>query len=192
MNNQTNFKNGEAVLFDITSGADATLNVVENLSPQSVKVNSPYNVLLNGVGELTGTMQLMKKGVGKLTLNNNNSYSGSTTVWESELYKNGDLSESNVSVYGFSKLGGSGVFGKNVMLNTNTILAPGSQAGTVGTLRISGNLIESGSRTYELDFMVNTAVVSAHDSVIIQGNWTISSTSIIAISTSGGSLPKGK
>lgn len=192
VNNQTNFKNGEAVLFDITSGADATLNVVENLSPQSVKVNSPYNVLLNGVGELTGTMQLIKKGVGKLTLNNNNSYSGSTTVWESELYNNGNLSESNVSVYGFSKLGGSGVFGKNVMLNTNTILAPGSQAGTVGTLRISGNLIESGSRTYELDFMVNTAVVSAHDSVIIQGNWTISSTSIIAISTSGGSLPKGK
>ena len=185
------FKNGDGVLFDITAAANASVNVSGNLTPKRVKVNSPFNVVLSGTGTLNGTMDLKKIGAGSLTLNNNNSYTGSTDVWDGDFYNNGILSNSEVSVYAFVKLGGSGTFGKNVTLGNLSSIDPGNSIGESSKLTFLSSLIEKGTVSYKFDLLMNSGVVTSNDTLVISGDWTMSGKNTFNINAINGTLPVG-
>jgi len=187
----SNFKNGDGVLFDITAGADASINVSGNLTPKRVKVNSPYNVIISGMGTLNGTMDLKKIGAGRLTLNNNNSYAGSTDVWDGDFYNNGMLSNSEVTVYAFVKLAGNGTFGKAVTLGNLSSLDPGNTVGESSKITFLDALKEIGNVSYNFDINMNSGKVIANDTLKISGDWTLSGQSTFNINLVGGSLPVG-
>jgi autotransporter-associated beta strand protein len=185
------FKNGDKVLFDLTAGANVAVTVTGDLTPKRVKVNSPYNVVISGTGTLNGDMDLKKIGAGILTLNNNNNFTGVTAIWDGEFYNNGVLANSDVKSYSFVKLGGSGTFGGNVTLGNNSYFAPGAVAGTPTKITFLKNLTEVGVVAYTLDMTVSTGTVTANDTIVIGGNWTLSGKSTIALNITGGTLPVG-
>jgi len=185
------FKNGDGVLFDITASANALVNVSGNLTPKRVKVNSPFNVVLSGTGTLNGGMDLKKIGAGSLTLNNNNSYTGSTDVWDGDFYNNGILSNSEVTVYAFVKLSGSGTFGNNVTLGNLSSINPGNATGETSKLTFSKGLNELGTISYTFDIAMSSGKVVSSDTIIIGGDWTMSGKSTINLNTINGALPAG-
>ncbi len=185
------FKNGDGVLFDITAAANASVNVSGNLTPKRVKVNSPFNVVLSGTGTLNGSMDLKKIGAGSLTLNNNNTYTGSTDVWDGDFYNNGILSNSEVTVFAFVKLGGSGTFGKNVTLGDLSAIDPGNSIGESSKLTFLSSLIENGTVSYKFDLLMNSGVVTSNDTLVISGDWTMSGKNTFNINTVNGTLPIG-
>ncbi|MDD4992395.1 MAG: autotransporter-associated beta strand repeat-containing protein [Paludibacter sp.] len=185
------FKNGDKVLFDISAGANAAVTVTGDLTPKRLKVNSPYNVVLSGTGTLNGDMDLKKIGAGSLTLNNNNNFTGSTTVWDGDFFNNGILANSDVKTYSFVKLAGSGTFGGNVTMGNNSYFAPGAVAGTPARITFQKTLKEAGVVAYTLDMIVSGGVVTANDTIVIGGDWTLSGKSTIALNVIGGILPVG-
>ncbi|MDD4970040.1 MAG: autotransporter-associated beta strand repeat-containing protein [Paludibacter sp.] len=186
------FKNGEKVLFDLSAGANAAVTVVGDLSPKRVKVNSPYNVVLSGSGTLNGDMDLKKIGAGSLTLNNVNNFTGTTSVWDGDFTNNGVLANSDVYTYSFVKLTGKGTFGGNVIMGNNSYFAPGAVAGTPVKTTFLKGLKEVGVVAYTIDMVVSGGVVTANDTIVIGGDWTLSGKSTIALNITGGTLPAGK
>ncbi len=185
------FKNGDGVVFDISAGSNAVVNIAGNLSPKSVKVNSTYSVEISGEGSLEGAMELKKLGSGYLKLNNNNTYTGGTSVWNSEFYNNGNLSNSEVSIYSFSKLGGKGTFGNNVTLYNLSALNPGNTAGEVAKITFQKSLKEVGNVAYTFDVILSNGVVTAHDTLNITGDWTLSGKSAFVLNVINGPLVAG-
>ena len=72
------FLQGNAVLFNDTA-ATQTVNLVSGVSPSSLTVNSSLAYLLQGAGSLSGG-NLLKDGVGTLTVNSANTTPGAITV----------------------------------------------------------------------------------------------------------------
>jgi len=190
--NQTSvFKNGDRVVFDLTTGANAVIAVVGELSPKSMKVNSPYNVEITGTGTLNGTMSLKKIGSGILKLSNNNNFTGGTTIWDGEFHNNGVLKNSEVIIMPFVKIAGKGVFGNDVTLSNRTTVSPGSNANETAKLTFGKNLTESGVVTFNFDIVLANNVVASHDTLYIEGDWNTSNKSVINLNVSNGSLPAG-
>jgi len=185
------FKNGDGVLFDLTAGANATVVVSANLTPKSVKVNSPYHVEISGTGTLTGNMDLKKIGAGSLKLNNNNNFTGTTTVWDGDFYNNGILSNSEVSLKAFVKLGGKGTFGNNVILGNLSAIDPGNSTGETAKLTFLKDLNEEGTVSYNFDIAMNAGNVISCDTLMIGGNWTMAGKSTFNLNTVNGTLPAG-
>lgn len=185
------FKNGDKVLFDITSGANATINIIGNLQPERMKVNSPYNVTLSGSGTLNGTMDLKKIGAGSLTLNNTNNFTGTTMIWDGDFYNNGYLANSSVSIFSFVKLGGNGIFGNDVSLGINSSIDPGTAAGTVSKLSFLKNLTDIGAVSYNFDVLIHPNQIVTNDTLAIGGNWTINNQSSFNFNINGGTVPFG-
>jgi autotransporter-associated beta strand protein len=190
LGNVSAFKSGDKVIFDITAGANAAININGNLSPKRMKVNSPYNVVLSGTGTLNGEMDLKKIGAGSLTLNNTNNFTGTTMIWDGDFYNNGTLTNSAVSIFSFVKLGGKGIFGNDVNLGNNTTIDPGEDVGLTSKLTFLKNLTDKGAVVYNFDVKVASAVVS-NDTLMIGGNWTLSSKSTLNFNITGGTLPIG-
>ncbi|MEI7504280.1 MAG: autotransporter-associated beta strand repeat-containing protein, partial [Paludibacter sp.] len=185
------FKNGNKVLFDLTAAAAAAITVTGDLTPKRVKVNSPYNVVLSGTGSLNGDMDLKKIGAGSLTLNNNNNFTGATSVWDGDFNNNGILANSPVNTYSFVKLAGNGTFGGNVTMGNNSYFAPGLVAGTPAKITFLKGLKEVGVVAYTIDMTVAGGILTANDTVVIGGDWTLSGKSTIALNVVGGTLPVG-
>ncbi len=190
-NQPTTFKNGDGVIFDLTTGANAVISINGNLSPISIKVNSPYNVEFAGTGTLNGTMELKKIGAGVLKLSNNNNFTGGTTIWDGEFYNNGNLNNSEVNIKSFVKLGGSGVFGNNVTVGNLSSVSPGNAINETSKLTFNKNLTETGVVSYNFDVIISNNVVTSHDTIIIEGNWNTISKGIINLNVQNGSLPAG-
>lgn len=192
LNQVAPFKNGDGVLFDITAGANAVVALNGDLSPKSLKVNSPYSVTLGGVGTLNGEMSLRKLGGGNLILNNNNNYTGSTTIWNGDFYNNGVLSNSEVFIKSFVKLAGDGSFGNNVSLAGNTVLSPGEMTGEAASMTFSKSLKEQGMVNYMFDMVMNGAgTMVANDTLVVGGDWVVSGKSTINLNVVNGTLKSG-
>lgn len=190
--NQTaTFQNGDGVVFDISAGANATVAVTGQLTPLSVKVNSPYNVEITGTGSLNGTMELNKTGAGALRLSNSNNFTGKTLVSNSEFINNGTLANSEVIIHGFSKLGGKGIFGNNVTVGVHTQVNPGNSAGQAACLTFGKSFTEKGKVNFTFDFIVSNGIVTGHDTIVINETWTMSGKSTFTINLLNGTLPVG-
>ena len=71
-------------------------------------------------------------------------------------------------------------------------LSPGTAAGVCSKLTFGASLVEKGSVTYLIDLKVSNGVVIAHDTISIDGDWSLSNRSFINLNVSGGTLPAGE
>ena len=70
------------VTFDDTGSTTPAVNIVANVKPSAITVNSANNYTLSSTtgGGIGGSASLTKNGAGTLTLNTSNSYSGATFI----------------------------------------------------------------------------------------------------------------
>jgi fibronectin-binding autotransporter adhesin len=95
---------------------------------------------------INGTGSLTKTGAGRLDFTSASTLSGPTTVAAGVLAVNGSLASSAVDVLGGASLAGGGMVGSTV-IRTGATIAPGN---SIGTLSITGNLIQAGGSTYQV------------------------------------------
>jgi autotransporter-associated beta strand protein len=185
------FNNGDDVLFDIAGSGSDSVIISGLLTPSKITVFSPYNYSFNGTGSLSGESGLLKAGAGKLTINNQNDFSGYTPVWAGSLFVNGSLMNSHVNVKRFASAGGSGLFGNGVTIENNGSLAIGDK-NIPDTLRISGALELQGNTTLFVDLSDDTTgILNANDILFIQGDLIISGKNFLNITPLDETLKQG-
>ena len=173
------FNSGNRVFFDDYGDNSAPVNLTTALSPGSVTVWANRSFTLSGAGALTGAMALGKGGLGKLTINTTNTFTGATTVSNGTLVVNGSLVSSAVTVKSGATIGGTGSLGAGLTIQSGGMIAPGASP---GTLTITNGLTESGSATNLLELSDDpTGTVKTNDQISIVGNLTLTGTNILAI-----------
>jgi autotransporter-associated beta strand protein len=138
-------------------------NIVNNAS---VVFNQTGTGTYAGVMSGTGSMTL--QGGGILTITNNSTYSGTTTVSASKLVVNGSIANSTVILTSGGILGGSGTVGHVTVVDGQ--IAPGN---SIGTLNIAGTLSKTRGH-YHLE--VNGA--GQGDRINVGGTATVNGTRV--------------
>lgn len=187
----TEFNDGDEVLFSLSGNNSNAVNVSVNVAPGKVSVVSPKDYVFSGSGSLTGDMKLLKSGIGNLSIQNTNSFSGMTWITEGGLINNGVLENSPVKVSGKAVISGAGEFGNGL----SVIESAGFYAGHInaaGTVTINGSLNITDESTIYLDMSDDpSGIASANDSVIVDGDLTISDNATIVINKLDGTLSEG-
>ena len=75
----TTFVSGDIVTFD-DNATTKSVSVSTEVYPSTVLVSNTGNYVFSGTGAISGTASLIKEGTGTLTINNENSYTGGTTL----------------------------------------------------------------------------------------------------------------
>ena len=141
---ETDFLVGDTVRFDDTASGTAVEITQANVTPAAaIFDNISQDYTLSGSYGVAGTGSLTKRGSGKLTISNSNSYTGATTV------EAGILSVATVSDSGVAGTLGSG---STVVINGGTL----EFTGTTG----------SSNRTVSLGSSNGTVSVSAANGVL--------------------------
>ena len=174
----TTYTNGAAVTFDDTGAASPTIQLPVALTPGAVTVNSGQNYTLGGSGSLGGAASLAKFGGGTLTLNSNNTFTGTTAIYDGKV-----VAPSVAVVAGASSLGNAAsavslgnAFGKGVLSYTGnsatftrgfTVAAGGGQIDTAtpgqtlvlatGNITATGPLTIGGDGNTQLNSVVSGA-----------------------------------
>ncbi len=102
------FTNTDFVTFDNSGSNSAPVNLVGDLTPATISINSTNNYLLGGAGKLTGLVIITKTNTGKLTITTDNDNVGATL-----------LRQGSVQI---GTSGTSGLLSGNISMNTNTTL----------------------------------------------------------------------
>jgi autotransporter-associated beta strand protein len=134
------FQNGLSTAID--DGTDVTsINLVESVTPASLKFDATKNYSVGGIAALGGAMTLDKKGSGSLTLTSANSFTGGTTI------RSGLLSITHAGALGTGSVNLSGgVWETGVLTPGNAIevaadstIRGGSGNGSHGIKAVSGS-----------------------------------------------------
>ena len=174
---QTDF--GDVVSFGSVEGAGRIYLGGRTMQVGSLNTDTTISGLVSdmGLGGQTGG-SLDKVGTGKLTLTNDDTYTGPTTVSAGTLSINGSVT-SNVEVKSGATLKGIGTVYGAVTVDAGGILSPGNSPGTITMRTLSLN------DTSILDFELGT--VSDRVAVTTSGGLTLDG--ILNISDSGGFDP---
>ncbi len=118
------------------------LGAARSLSVGSLNLSTDFSGVISGLGSFT------KTGTGTLTLSGTNTYTGLTTIDGGTLMVNGSIvASSAVTVNNGATLAGTG-FLPGVTINAGGILSPGN---SIGTLRVTGNVIFQPSSIYAIE-----------------------------------------
>ncbi|HEY8965051.1 MAG TPA: autotransporter-associated beta strand repeat-containing protein, partial [Candidatus Methylacidiphilales bacterium] len=128
-----------------------------------------------------GKFSLNKTGAGKWVATGASTYTGATAVTGGTLLVNGSLGATAVSVTG-ATFGGSGTVGGAVTVGSGGVLAPGSDAATIGTFSIASATLTDGAA---LAFDINTAAGTS-DLLALSGNLSLSGTVGLTLNDLGG------
>jgi autotransporter-associated beta strand protein len=128
----------------------------------------------------TNAISLVKNGVATEILSGANSFRGTTTVNNGTLIVNGGLGTNAVTVAG-GKLGGNGVIGGPVTIQSGGTLSPGN---ATGLLTIINTLTLNGTTLIELNKAVPT-------NDVIQGISTVNYGGTLTVTNLGGTLALG-
>jgi autotransporter-associated beta strand protein len=188
------FNQGDSVLFDLSGSNNLPVSLAGTLTPGAVTVHSPIDYVFSGTGSLTGTMGLVKAGIGALTINTTNSYTGATTVSDGSLWVNGSLNQSPVTVrgslWGLGRIGGTGRLGQGLAMQTGASLIPGNGTNAAGTFTITNGLTEPGGVVNYFDLSDDpTGVTRTNDLIKINGNLSLSGINRIQVNLLNSSLP---
>jgi len=184
------FMNGDPVLFDILGGETDSVNITGDLEPASISVIAPTDYTIMGNGSIVGSAGLLKAGKGTLTIQNENSFSGYSSVWAGSLIVDGSIS-APVNVKRFASAGGSGYFGKGISCESLSNLIPGG-AGTADTLNITGTLKTMDRVTWNFDLSGDSSGQSAQNDLInINGDLILLGAQTFSINPLDDSLQTG-
>ncbi|MBE1526356.1 fibronectin-binding autotransporter adhesin [Sphingopyxis sp. OAS728] len=137
-------------------------------------------------GLISGSGGVDQNGSGTTILTGSNSYSGTTSVSAGTLLVNGDQSAATgaTNVGAGATLGGTGIIGGNMFVNSGATLAPG--AGAPGTLTINGNLALAAGATLGFEFgRANDVGGPLNDVVNVGGDLVLDGTLDVAVPTGG-------
>lgn len=134
----TTFTNGDNVLFDDTGSPNFTLNINAAMQPGSVSAIATNNYTFNGPGALTGPMQLIKSGPGKLTVNNTNNIAGAILLSQGSITLGNSTATLGNSALQLS--GGTFTLVNGGALNNPVIVTAPSTIGNSGNSSINGTI----------------------------------------------------
>ena len=170
------FENGVTVQFDDTLSGTTNVVLAAAVRPAAVVVtNAAFNYIFSGSNGIAGSATLTKLGVGTLTLNNSNAYTGSTIINGGSLFVNGSLAAgSAVSVASGTTLGGNGVINGTVTINSGGTIAPG--IGGIGILTLGATPSLNGRTLMEIN---RGAATNADKIIRCSGSFTFAGTLIV-------------
>lgn len=157
----------------------------------TLAVNRADLVTLNG--RISGSGAFIQAGSGSTVLTGANHYTGATRVEAGSLLVNGDQSAATgaTTVAAGASLGGAGILGGNVAIDSGATLAPGSSAGAASTLTIKGNLSLASGATLAMQFgEANVEGGAYNDLVNVAGDLSLDGTLDVAVAP-GGSFGSG-
>ena len=168
----------ESLTFDMTQANGLTLTggtiTLAGGTTQAFNVGSGYSAMISSL--IAGTGALTKTGAGELTLSNNNTNAGTTTVSAGTLVVDGSTSSATTVASG-ATLAGSGTLGSDVTVQSGGTLSPGGAG--VGTLTVNGNLTLNPGSTLALDINGATAG-TGYDQIVVNGNVDVSGATLTA------------
>ncbi|WP_066220291.1 rhamnogalacturonan lyase family protein [Formosa haliotis] len=135
--NVSEYHQEDVVLFDESGETKQPIQLVGDITPTSVTFNSASNYILTGEGHLTGTMELVKLGNSNVFLNNSNTFTGTSTVWQGGLFINGNLENSSIIIKDYATFGGEGIVGKTLNLGKGVHMYAGEDK-KAGILTVNG------------------------------------------------------
>jgi autotransporter-associated beta strand protein len=131
-------QNGQFLILAETKNTAVTAS--GNLTPSGVMVNSPADQSITG-GNFSGTMRLLKLGLGTLTLNAASlTYTGNTEVWGGTLANSTDLANSRLILKRFAEADLSGAYGRGIKMEYGAVLRPAGKL-TSTSLDMNGGAI---------------------------------------------------
>lgn len=178
---QTAFNNGDAVLFDDTTGVPTSVAVSNNVYPSVVNVDASANTYtLNGPNSLGGYGSLVKNGSSTLTIDTPSGFAGTVAVNAGSVYAGNNCLRaiSSVSISnnatldigggGFNNLtpitlSGSGVNGQGALVNSYS-----DYPSELVNLIMTGDTVVGGSARW--DMASGSQVNGAHYLTINLGN----------------------
>lgn len=128
------YSNGTSVALGDTGSTSPAVKLATALTPSTMSVNSSQDYTISGTGSLGGTMTLNKYGSGTLTLGDNHTFTGATTI------QGGTVKAGTLAVTG----------GASSLGNATSAVTLGSTLGK-GTLVYTGN-----SATFTRGFTIGT------------------------------------
>ena len=185
---------GESVLFDIGGSNQTPVTLSTVVEPAHVTVYSPTDYIFTGAGSISGMGGLLKAGQGRLTVANQNSFTGPTVVSGGALIVNGAFSGSAVTVErrgtpeGFATIGGAGIFGNGLTVQAGCTLIVGPGTNGAGVLTVSNQLTLAGATNH---FELSSTLQGANDRVDVVGNLTLTGTNLIVVRLPDGFLQGG-
>jgi fibronectin-binding autotransporter adhesin len=170
----TVYSAGQKALFDRTGSNGAPVNVVGTLTPAAVKIHSATDYTFVG-GTLAGSMELVKAGRGRVTLNNSNTFTGRTLISEGSLIVNGAFPSSPVVVRGGAwldgRLGGAATVGAGATFEQGGGVSPGQGVGAAGVITVANGAAFTGWTRSDFDLSNDpTGASKANDRLHVEGN----------------------
>jgi autotransporter-associated beta strand protein len=139
----------------------------------------------NGIGTnpLGNTGSFAKEGLGTLTLQGTNTYTGNTTVRAGTLIVNGNNSTSLLTtVQTGATLGGTGTVGA-LTIDAGGVFSPGNSP---GIQTVNGNYIQNGTLQVEIEGDTAGNGTGFHDQVVVNGTVTLGLDSELSLTTFSG------
>ena len=187
----TVFYTGDSVTFNNTGSNNVPITLAGNLQPALVTFNATKSYILSGAGSVAGTNALIKTSTGTLTINATNTYSGGTVL------SNGTTVLGNIGANLAGLGAGSVTFdggtlefngwtgnnGTDYGGNTNSLVVPANQTGTIHnpqrflTPGLAGTLTGGGTLSLQVKFVRGD----------VSGDWSAFTGKINVTYSSGGS-----
>ena len=126
----------------VSLGTGAAIDQTRNVTVEAGTF-TVGGAIANGSYAQYRTINLNKAGAGRMVLDGNSTFSGTTTVSAGTLSVNGGLQSSAVAVQSGATLGGTGALTGSVSILSGGTFAPGNSPGllTVGTLSLAGTTL---------------------------------------------------
>jgi autotransporter-associated beta strand protein len=159
----TTFANGRSILFD-TRGSNQTVNILSSVAPEVLTVSGSSDYVFNGTAPLSGSMHLDKMGEGTLRLSGTHTYTGTTDIWEGNLWMSGVLQSSPVIVRRHACYGGNGTAQSGILTEYNAGIYIGGLE-VADTMNVAGTLILVNGAQLIFDLSDNP-VVKANPSTV--------------------------
>ncbi len=191
------FTDGDDIMFDISGQNASVIQLNTQLAPTKIYALNPLgkDYTISGTGSFTGNAELVKSMYGNFILNGNHTFTGKTTIHEGTLTINGSYA-SPVEIRAKGTLAGNAVLNGGILLNQalnieGNRLAPGNgfDASKLGKITINSNLNLNGKTNLHFDIIPSS--VYKNDSIVVNGNLTVTGINNIVINTLSGTLPSG-
>jgi Concanavalin A-like lectin/glucanases superfamily len=160
---QTNFNQGDQVLFDDTAGVLTSVAVNGTVFPSLITVNSSANNFSFSSGTIAGSGSLLKEGTSVLSIMSVGTFSGTATIGGGALYASNSLNSvsaitvSNGATLDFGggtfsgspkpiTVSGTGLNGEGALYNSY-----GNDPGQVVNITLTGDTLFAGSARWDLN-----------------------------------------